>query len=155
MAYLTDGDKIRSVLMLTTNQLTDANCRDAMASACSDLKDWIGTSTYAAVLTTLNTKRSGLSEGENLEEDGNLTDQEQKLRDAETFLAVAYLYPSMNLIFSAPGIQTSVVTEKGQMNALTPTQIAIKVKEYRKRAHLKAYDWLETKAVSGGGESGL
>ena len=149
-SYLTDEDKIRSVMLLNSTQLPDANCRDPMASAMIDLKKWVGTATYATSLAEVTTARSGLSEGETLEGDGDLSVQAQALRDAETYLAIMHLVPSLNLIYGKPGIEVSVITEKGQTNALTPTQVERMVKQYKRKAANKAYDYMTNKSLSMG-----
>jgi hypothetical protein len=153
--FLTDANHVRSIAInLSSTIVTDAKIAPHLAKASRDLKRWVGASNYAASLALITTARTGLGEGETLETHGELLVQEESLRIAEAYACLASMIPGLNWIQGDGGIQVSVVTDRGQTNALRPDQVKRMVNEYKREAQLasKAY-WASGTISSGKSEA--
>ncbi len=154
MSYLTDIEHVRLIGGLTTSttKLPDAKFRTSLATAAARMKGsgWVGASNYATALAEITTGRAALSEGENLEDDGDLSEMARALRDAEAFLAMSFMVQVLNMNYDGAGITVSVVTEKGQINNLSPQGVKTIARSYKKEAATSAWVYLQSKVVSGG-----
>ena len=108
------------------------------------LRKWVGDGVYDAAAALVTAARGALGVGENIYEDGGLSRREMALMTAEGYLCLAELMPGLNLIYSSPGIQTSVSAERGGTSALTPEQLEQLIKRYRRMAWTQAHDYLLT-----------
>lgn len=149
MANLTDATYVRAFGRIPLT-LTTAEIQVQIPGSAVVIKRWVGASLYATVLAEIDVIRATLTGVQTLEANGNLNDQQRALRDAETNIVMGRLVRPMNLVFADMGINTSVVTERGNTNALRPDQEADKIKQYMAEARSLARDYFTWPVLQGG-----
>ena len=149
--YLTDIEQVRLLggLPENVNTLPDKSFRAALAGAAAELKKHVGTSKYAASLAEITAARAVLEEGENLEDNADLTAQARGLREAECNLTMAKMIPRLNMNYRDTGIQTQVTTEHGNINNLSVEGVRALIKHYRHECWAACRSYCETQALSG------
>ena len=143
MAFLISYDEVRTAWKLSSTVLADADIRTERHAAQAKLIIWVGQAYYDESAAEISAAREGLAEGENLLDDGALSIQASALWQAELKLALAELAPNLNVIYSGPGLQRSVVTERGQTNSLTPAEVKGMQENLRREAAAAAQDYLQ------------
>ncbi|MDP8227992.1 MAG: hypothetical protein P9M15_00905 [Candidatus Electryoneaceae bacterium] len=130
MSYLTDHDQLITFAGLPsdTDLLGSGFFREHLAGAAGKLKQWIGTSLYDTTLTAINVARAGLEEGENLTEDGGLSEQETRLRMAEAYITLSLSLPALNMHYGSPTIVVSEGNPRGTRTGMSEGMVQKKQK---------------------------
>jgi hypothetical protein len=149
MANMTDATYVRAFGRIPLG-LTDAEITIQIPGAAVTLKKWVTEATYTTVLAEIDAIRAALSVGQTLESNGNLSLRQRCFRDAETNIVLARLVKPMNLVFADQGINTSIVSDRGNVNALRPDQEKEKIKEYERAAKGLVWEYQSVTGLGGG-----